>query len=451
VTTEAKTGNCDRQVENKEYFMSRRALLGFLLFAFSMMPAQADSRFITRDSSGLSGMQAVCLALGCTVAESLDGSLGQVFLITTPDAVNSSTFLQVLLTQPGVVDAEPDQLAQTSRSGYTIPKSLSDTKPVDYFGQTVAEGYITQPAVDIIDLGRAQNTLHVKGAGIVAVIDTGIDPNHPVLKNMLVPGYDFTRNLDGEGDETADIILSGTPTVGSATWVNQQSAANVDQSTAAVVNGNPGYSAFGHGTMVAGIVHLVAPGASLMPLKAFRADGTGYNSEIIRAIYFAVFHNANILNMSFNVAAYSLELKEAVDFAAFKGLISVAAAGNSGKEILVYPAAFLTVMGIASTTNDDLRSSFSNYGNQLVWVAAPGEGIVTTYPFATYAAGWGTSFSTPFVAGTAALMLDVQTSCNESQGAQAMANAHFIDVTLGNGRLQAYQAVLAWSQMLGLQ
>ena len=80
--------------------MNRRALLGFLLFAFSMMPAQADSRFITRDSSGLSGMQAVCLALGCTVAESLDGSLGQVFLITTPDAVNSSTFLQVLLTQP---------------------------------------------------------------------------------------------------------------------------------------------------------------------------------------------------------------------------------------------------------------------------------------------------------------------------------------------------------------
>jgi subtilisin family serine protease len=429
--------------------MNRRALLGFfLLFAFSIKPAQAAGRFIVRDSSGLSGMRAVCLALGCTVAESLDGSLGQVFLITTPDFVNSTTFLQVLLTQPGVVDAELDQLAQTS--GYTIPKSLSDTKPVDYFGQTVAEGYVTQPAVEIINLSRAQNTLHVKGAGIVAVIDTGIDPNHPVLKNTLVPGYDFTRNRDGEGDETADVILSGTPTVGSATWVNQQSAANVDQSTAAVVNGT-GFSAFGHGTMVAGIVHLVAPGASLMPLKAFRADGTGYNSEIIRAIYFAVFHNANVLNMSFNVAGYSLELKKAVDFAAFEGLISVAAAGNSGEEILVYPAAFVTVMGIASTTNDDLRSSFSNYGNQLVWVAAPGEGIVSTYPFATYAAGWGTSFSTPFVAGVAALMLDIQSSCNQSEAAQAVANAKLIDATLGNGRLQAYQAVLAWQQMLGLQ
>jgi subtilisin family serine protease len=431
--------------------MKRRALLSFLLCSIWAVSAKAENRFIVRDSAGSSGMQAVCLALGCTVAESLDGSLGQVFLITTPDSVSSSTFLQVILTQPGVVDAEPDQLAYTSTPSYTIPKSLLDTKPVDYFGQSVAQGYITQPAVEIIDLSHAQNTFHVKGAGIVAVIDTGIDPNHPVLKNMLVPGYDFTRNLDGEGDETADLILSGTPTVSNATWVNQQSAANVDQSTAAVVDGNPGYSAFGHGTMVAGIVHLVAPGASLMPLKAFRADGTGYNSDIIRAIYFAVFHNANILNMSFNVAGYSLELKKAVDFAAFKGLISVAAAGNSGKEILVYPAAFVSVMGIASTTNDDLRSSFSNYGNQLVWVAAPGEGIVTTYPFATYAAGWGTSFSTPFVAGVAALMLEVQSSCNESESAQATAHAKLIDATLGNGRLQAYQAVLAWRQMLGLQ
>jgi subtilisin family serine protease len=431
--------------------MKRRALLGFLLCAFWAMPAQAERRFIVRDSGGLTAVKSICAALGCTVAETLDGSLGQVFLLTTPDSVNSTTFLRVLVTQTGVVDAESDQLAQTSTSRYTIPKSLSDTKPVSYFGQTVARGYITQPAVQIIDLSHAQNTFHVKGAGIVAVIDTGIDPNHPVLKNMLVPGYDFTRNLDGEGDETADLILSGTPTVGNATWVNQQSAANVDQSTAAVVDGNPGYSAFGHGTMVAGIVHVVAPGASLMPLKTFRADGTGYNSEIIRAIYFAVFHNANILNMSFNVAGYSLELKKAVDFAAFKGLTSVAAAGNSGKETLVYPAAFVTVMGIASTTNDDLRSSFSNYGNQLVWVAAPGEGIVTTYPFATYAAGWGPSFSTPFVAGVAALMLDVQSPCNESQSAQAIANAKLIDATLGNGRLQAYQAVLAWRQMLGLQ
>jgi subtilisin family serine protease len=430
--------------------MQRRALLGFLFCTFWAMPAQGERRFIVRDTGGSQTLQSMCVALGCNVAEALDGSLGQIFLLTAPDSVDPTTFLQILLAQNGVVDAELDQLAHISNSGYAIPKSLSDMKPVSYFGQIVPRGYINQPAGQTIDISDTQNTFSVKGAGIVAVIDTGIDPNHPVLRNSLVPGYDFTRNQDGEGDETADVDLSSVPTAGDPTWVNNQDAARIDQSTAAVVDGNPLYSAFGHGTMVSGIIHWVAPGASLMPLKAFRADGTGYNSEIIRAIYFAVFHDAKILNMSFNLAGYSLEVKKAVDFADFKGLISVAAAGNSGKEILVYPAAFSNVMGIASTTNNDQRSSFSNYGNQLVWVAAPGEGIVTTYPFATYAAGWGTSFSTPFVAGVAALMLDTQNSCNESESAQAMAHAKPIDSTLGYGRLDAYQAVLAWRQFLKL-
>lgn len=442
--------------------MTARALLGFIIFsAFWSIPAHADDRFIVRDAGGLTALQTICAALGCNVVvepdgQGLDGSLGQVFLVTTPGSVNAQTFLALLLSQSGIVDAEIDVLAHTDGNSYPIPSSLSDTKPVKYFGETVPEGYVKQPATTIIQLERTQHGFHVKGAGVVAVIDTGIDPNHPALKNSLVPGYDFTRNQAGEGDETDDIVLTNTPTVGSPTWVNQQGSANqgaadIDQSTAAVIDGNPQYGDFGHGTMVAGIIHLVAPGASLMPLKAFRADGKGYNSDIIRAIYFAVFNNANIINMSFNLAAYSLEVKNAVNFADIKGLICAAAAGNSGKHILVYPAAFRNVMGIASTTNKDERSSFSNYGNRLVWVAAPGEGIVTTYPFGMYAAGWGTSFSTPFVAGVAALMLDVQSLCDQSEGARAMAHAKQIGQELGNGRLEAYQAVLAWREFLEAQ
>jgi subtilisin family serine protease len=434
----------------------RPLLTFFVLGAFWSIPAHAENRFIVRDSGGLTAIQTVCAALGCNVGGTLDGSLSNVFLLTTPDGVNPNTFLSRLLNQPGVADAELDTLAQTARNSYPIPRSLYDTTPVTYFGQTVPEGYVQQPATSIIQLSYTQNYFHVNGAGIVAVIDTGIDPNHPALKNSLVPGYDFTRNEQGEGDETADITLTSTPTFGNPTWVNQQgsaqqSAADIDQSTAAVIDGNPQYSDFGHGTMVAGIVHLVAPGASLMPLKAFRADGTGYNSDIIRAIYFSVAKNANIINMSFNLAAYSLEVKRAIDFANTHGLICVAAAGNLGEQILVYPAAFDNVMGIASTTNYDKLSFFSNFGEPLVWVGAPGEGIVTTYPFATYAAGWGTSFSAPFVSGVAALMLDVRILCDESQSAQAMAHAKPIDSALGNGRLDAYQAVLAWSQSLGLQ
>jgi thermitase len=233
----------------------------------------------------------------------------------------------------------------------------------------------------------------------------------------------------------------------------------VDQSTVAVVDGNPAYSDFGHGTMVAGVIHLVAPGAMLMPLKAFRSDGTGYTSDIVRAVYWAIQNNANIINMSFNLAAYSTELKNAVNYATLHGVICVAAAGNQGEDILVYPAALPNVIGVASTSNDDQRSSFSNYGRDLVWIAAPGEGIVTTYPFATYAAAWGTSFSAPFVSGAAALMLDYGGSLlmdilifqNQSDSANALSHAQPINPDLGHGRIDFYQALGAWRRLVGAQ
>jgi subtilisin family serine protease len=234
------------------------------------------------------------------------------------------------------------------------------------------------------------------------------------------------------------------------TWVNQSYAAVVDQSYAAVVD-NPKYAAFGHGTMVAGVIHLVAPKAMILPLKAFQADGGGYTSDVIRAIYRAVQNGANILSMSFSFATPSQELSQAISFANRNGVISVASAGNDGKKMLAYPAAFADrVMGVASTTNDDVRSTFSNYGSGLVWVAAPGEGIVTTYPLGTYAAAWGTSFSAPFVSGAAALLLNVK-AATESQGSQAVAKAKKLTDDLGNGRLDLYQAVLYWRQTQGLQ
>ena len=129
----------------------------------------------------------------------------------------------------------------------------------------------------------------------------------------------------------------------------------------------------------------------------------------------------------------------------------MAAAGNDGMETMVYPAGYSgMVMGVASTSNSDTRSTFSNYGPSLVWLAAPGEGVVTLYPYGTYAATWGTSFSTPFVAGAAALLLDVQSQCSESQAAQALTHARYIDSDLGNGRLDLSRALLAWKLTLGL-
>src|SRR6266700_4531562 len=100
-------------------------------------------------------------------------------------------------------------------------------------------------------------------------------------------------------------------------------------------------------------------------------------------------------------------------------------------------------MGIASSDYLDQRSWFSNYGSRLVWVAAPGEAIISTYPFNPYAASWGTSFSTPFVSGVAALLLDIRSDCSQKQAASAISNARKLGPELDYGRLDVYQAVLA--------
>jgi subtilisin family serine protease len=267
-----------------------------------------------------------------------------------------------------------------------------------------------------------------------------------------MPGYDFTRNRDS-ADEKGDVQQSTAAVVDGVgpAWVNQSTAAVVDQSTAAVVD-NPEYGAFGHGTMVAGIIHLVALKALILPLKAFNADGSGYTSDVIRAVYRAVNANAKIINMSFSFANSSKELSSAISFANKNNVIAIAAAGNDGLKTTLYPAGYSDrVMGVASTTNSDTRSAFSNYGSPLVFVAAPGEGIVTTYPWGSYAAVWGTSFSTPFVSGTAALLLDVNANASETDASHAISHAKLLGSDLGNGRLDIYQAVAAWRSALGLK
>jgi len=146
--------------------------------------------------------------------------------------------------------------------------------------------------------------------------------------------------------------------------------------------------------------------------------------------------------MSFDLPTYSQAMNQAVTSANRAGIICVASAGNDGKDELVYPAAFTSVvMGVASTNNQDQRSSFSNYGQDLVWVAAPGEGIISPYPYGTYAAGWGTSFSAPFVSGGAALIRSAVSTANQTTAAQALAHAKYINSSLNKGRMDLYQAV----------
>jgi len=380
----------------------------------------------------------------CTVVP-LDGTLNQLFLVTTP--LDSTIFLDILRPLTGIVDAELDQLISLI-GGLLVPSPLpaglmSDRTPVPYYhGTMVWNSYANQRAATIVGVQSAHSSFNVTGLNeVVADIDTGVDPNHPALAGVLLPGYDFTRNQAG-GSELTD-FTDPTPqsclTTCSPAVVNQSSAAILDQSSAAILDKNPKYAAFGHGTMVMGVIHLVAPNAKLLPLKAFHSDGTGNLSDILHAIYYAAQNGTNVINMSFDFTSYSAELATALEYASQSALICAASAGNDGQKEIVYPAALQSVaMGIASTNDSDMRSSFSNYGDAIVWVAAPGEGIVTTYPFGSYAAGWGTSFSAPFVSGTSALLLNKQSQTNQPQAANAVAHAAPVvpvGTDMGNGRL----------------
>ena len=417
-------------------------------------PAAAQNRYIVQSTGGLLSVLNLCSLLGCQVQGTLDGTIGQTFLVTSTGNLLTGT-LTLAESLLGITSIEVDRLLPIPLpSLQSIPSGLYDKAPVNYYGMPVWHGYAAQPAAQIIRLQDAQNGFGIAGKGIVAVIDTGVDPNHPVLYPILLQGYDFMRNQPG-ASEWLDVsgMQSGYTDAGTQNqqpgYVQQSTAAVLDQSTAAVLDGSP-YVAFGHGTMTSGLVHLVAPKAKILPLKAFSANGTGYLANIVAALYYAVQHGANVVNMSFDLTSSSPSLNKAVSYANKAGVVLVAAAGNENTNAPVYPAAISgSVVGIASTTDWDARSSFSNYGSYDVWIAAPGEFVISTYPGGTYASSSGTSFSAPLVAGTAALMLNAKSSLNQSQAASALSHAVQLTPDLNHGRLDAYQAISAWVNSSG--
>jgi hypothetical protein len=382
--------------------MKSRWIVSLILAAFVAstspvaMAATGDKIVRTKGLNGLPVVSALCQILGCSVLGSLDilpGSAAPSSLFLVRGLLNNT--VNLVLSLLGLATIEEDSPVAIAESGAwgsnqataavldqataAVLDQLWDRTAMTYYGGTAWRSYLRQPAAYIVRVRDTHCDLRSTGAGLVAVIDTGVDVDHPTLKSVLVPGYDFTRNSAG-ADEKNELGQATAAVLDGTNWVNRGTAAGVDQATAAVLD-NPDHAAFGHGTMVAGMVHLVAPNAKILPVKAFKANGLASTSDILRAIYYSVNKGAKVLNMSFSRPTSSLEMKIALDYATVRGVIPVSSAGNEGTAQLRYPAAYDSVIGVAATTNLDVRSSYSNYGSRLVSLAAPGDGVITTYPF----------------------------------------------------------------------
>jgi len=456
-----------------------------ILLVLGLLPAFAGNQYLVRTQG--SSINTIASRYGLTVASVFTGSASGLSVVQNPGQATEAQVLQWLNSDPGVINAEVDahvtipeaslasQLRQTQFSQTSVFSLLqqilwnlwvSRASPLQV---TPWSGYTTQIAGILVNLGQAQKL--ATGSGTVAILDTGADFTHPALAGSLVPGWDFTNNTSGGYavpslaqsttsildqsttsildqsttsilDTNSVIVLdqSTTATLNQSTTsiLDQSTTSILDQSTTSILDSQP-VDDYGHGTMVAGIIHLVAPGAKLMPVRTFTNDGCGSLSAIVAGIYYAIDHGAKVINMSFSMPSGSQELKTAVDAAYAQGIILVASAGNEGKNMAVYPASYPNVIGVGSTSDLDLRSTFSNYG-AVVTLAAPGEGVITTYPQNRYAAGWGTSFSAPLVAGGAALLVQLRPSWNEDNAVRALQQATPVGQQLGAGVLDLFRA-----------
>jgi subtilisin family serine protease len=313
----------------------------------------------------------------------------------------------------GVVSMDTDGAVRPGHSKGGVLAVKPGTQPNWYF---------SQPALKLIGVDQAR--LQSTGQGIIiADINAAVDYSHPALRGHLIAGYDFVLGqpsdvvlnqsaasfLDQSAASFLDQSAASFLDQSSAAFLDQSAASFLDQSAASFLDAtNP---AHGHGTLVAGILVAVAPGAMIMPIRAFDDQGQSDYFTIAKAIRWAVDNGADVINMSFGTLDKPKILKDAVEYADKNGVTIVGSAGNDNTEDPQYPAAFDKVVSVAATDLWDIKASFSNFGGSID-ASAPGVAIIGPYPGGYYAIASGTSFAAPIVAGEAAVLRAFQQKQN---------------------------------------
>jgi thermitase len=210
---------------------------------------------------------------------------------------------------------------------------------------------------------------------VIAVVDTGVDLDHPEFKGKLVEGMNFIDSSKKPYDD-----------VGHGTHV------------AGIIG-----AATNNGEGIAGITWL----NKIMPIKVLDSSGSGNTYDVAQGIIWAVDHGAKVINLSLGNYAEAQFLHDAVKYAYERDVILIAATGNDNTDQPGYPAAYPEVFAVGATDDSAQLASFSNYGSY-VDVTAPGVSIPSTYPENQYAALSGTSMASPHVAGLAGLIRSAQ-------------------------------------------